>query len=91
MMLLDLVKFQLKGYLGFIIQMIVLSVTGVKTGFAMLPGIVESLIILVAQFIGAEFAVDGLLIEFGFLPNQWALGQLVLLGRKSRDNICHCI
>lgn len=49
----------------------------------MLPGIVESLIILDAQFIGADFAEDGFLIEFGFLPNQWLLVSFFFLAEKT--------
>jgi|GEM_PF-2482311 hypothetical protein len=58
MMFLDLVKFQLKGYLGFIIQMIVLALTEVKTSFTILAGILESHIILDAQFIAEELAEE---------------------------------
>jgi hypothetical protein len=58
MMFLDLVKFQLKGYLGFIIQMIVLALTEVQTSFAILAGILESHIILDAQFIAEELAEE---------------------------------
>ena len=57
-MFLDLVKFQLKGYLGFIIQMIVLALTEVKTSFTILAGILESHIILDAQFIAEELAEE---------------------------------
>ena len=58
MMFLDLVKFQLKGYLGFIIQMIVLALTEVKTSFTILAGILESHIILDAQFIAEELSEE---------------------------------